>query len=131
MMLSRRIASASPGARGSIRNPSPSGPLWRMAAAIARTRDSASLEVFRNATPQIPHTPLFYLRGCEKSRPSARHVRPQMEARNFQLAVGVPCQRLSEQEQNDRRYRCQNKDEEGFPLQQQAPVQVLLPAGKH
>jgi hypothetical protein len=64
MMLSRRIPKASPGARGlPSRNPSSSGPRWRIAAHIARTRDSAS--VFREvkATPQMPHTLLFDLRG--------------------------------------------------------------------
>jgi len=59
-----------------------------MTAAIARTRDSASFAVFRNATPEIPHTRLFYLRRREKGRSRARQMRPQVKPRNLQFSVG-------------------------------------------
>jgi hypothetical protein len=92
-MLKRRMPSANPGARGSpVRNPSSSGPRWCIAAAMARTRDSASLLPEAKATPQIPHTLLFDLRSRKESHASAQGVFAQVEARNSQTAVGVPCQ---------------------------------------
>src|SRR6267378_1981444 len=67
MMLRRPIPSASPGARASpARKPSSSGPRWRSAAVIARTRDSASALREANATPHMPHTLLFDLRRGEE-----------------------------------------------------------------
>src|SRR5712692_3596927 len=91
MMLSRRIPSASPGARASpARKPSSSGPRWSIAAVIARTRDSASALREANATPHIPHTLLFDLRRGEEGGAGADSVLPQTEARNSQTAIRIP-----------------------------------------
>src|SRR5262249_46057263 len=132
MMLNRRMASASPGARGSFtKKPSPSGPRWRMAPAIRRTRASASLELFRKATPQIPHTELFYLRGCEKSRSCPRQVLPQMKSRYFKFPVGIPPQYQTQDAQKKCRPRRDDQHEKRFPLEQQAPIERFLPPGKN
>src|SRR5438045_5389765 len=80
-MLSRRMPRASPGARASLkRNPSSSGPRWRIAAHIALTRDSASALREVKATPQIPHTLFFDLRRREERRACPDQVFPKVEA---------------------------------------------------
>src|SRR5579859_160156 len=91
MMLSRRIPRASPGARGSpTKNPSSSGPRCRIAAVIARTRDSASLLRDAKATPHMPHTLLFDLRGRKEGDSSAQVALAQVKAGDLQSVVGVP-----------------------------------------
>src|ERR1700740_2173872 len=103
MMLSRRIASASPGARGSfVRNPSPSGPRCCMAAAITRTRASASPLRLEKTTPHIPHTRLLDLRRGEKRGAGTDQGGPQMESWNVQTLVGVPAKKHPEQQQKQR-----------------------------
>src|SRR5579863_5981800 len=100
IMLRRRMASARPGARGSLtRKPSPSGPRWCMAAAMARTRVSASEEELTKATPQIPHTRLFYLRRGEKRAAGPHQVSAQTITGDHHAAVGIPGQKLAKQQQ--------------------------------
>src|SRR3979490_701524 len=100
MMLSRRIPSASPGARASpARKPSSSGPRWLIAAVIARTRDSAFALREAKATPHIPHTLLFDLRSGEEGGAGADGVLPQMEARDSQAAVRIAGQQDPQNQQ--------------------------------
>src|SRR5229473_7902959 len=128
MMLRRRIPSASPGARASpVRNPSSSGPRWRIAAVIARTRDSASVLREANATPHMPHTLFFNLRRGEEGGAGSNGLRPQMEARNFQAAVRIPGQHGPQQQEKQRRRTAQPQVEERLALQQQAPVDRFIP----
>src|SRR4029077_18654919 len=102
IMLNRRIPSVNPGARASpTRKPSSSGPRWRIAAVIARTRDSASALREANATPHIPHTLLFDFRRREEGHARAYHVLAQMKARNSQTAVGIPGENCTEQKKKD------------------------------
>src|SRR5258708_23446027 len=98
MMLSRRIPSASPGARASpARNPSSSGPRCSIAAVIARRRDSACALREAKATPHMPHTLLFDLRRGEEGGAGSHGVRPQTEARDSQTAVCIPGKRSPKQ----------------------------------
>src|SRR5579862_1173353 len=128
MMLRRRMASARPGARGSLtRKPSPSGPRCRMAAAMARTRASASEEVLTKATPQIPHTRLFYLRRGEKRAANPPQMNAQTVTGDHQPAVGIPGQRLAQQQQEKNHKGSQGQSEERFALEEQAPIQFLIP----
>src|SRR5882762_7805068 len=104
MMLSRRIPSASPGARGfPARKPSSSGPRWRIAAVMARTRDSASALREANATPHIPHTLLFDLRRGEEGGAGTDSMLSQTEARDSQAAVRIPGQQGSQQQEEQGR----------------------------
>src|SRR6202049_1322871 len=103
MMLSRRLPRASPGARGSLtRKPSSSGPRCCKAAAIARTRDSASAVRLANGTPQMPHTLLFDLRGAEERGARAKEVLAEVESRNPQAVVRVPAEQLPEHQKEKR-----------------------------
>src|SRR5271155_1049537 len=98
MMLSRRMPSASPGARGSaIKKPSSSGPRRRIAAVMALTRDSASAVRAAKATPQMPHTLAFDLRSRKENRRGANEVLAEVEARNLQALVGIPSEIRAEQ----------------------------------
>src|SRR5258708_17241612 len=98
MMLSRRIPSASPGARASrARKHSSSGPRCSIAAVIARTRDSASALREAKATPHMPHTLLFDLRRGEEGGAGSDGIGPQMEARHSQMAVHIPGKRSPQQ----------------------------------
>src|SRR5208282_249462 len=129
IMLNRRMPSASPGARGSpVRNPSSSGPRCRIAAAISRTRDSASLLREAKATPQIPHTLLLDLRSRKEGHPGAQGVLAQVEARNSQTAIGVPRQYRSQQQEEKRHANGNNEDKKRLPLKQQAPIHGLVPS---
>src|SRR5580700_8909881 len=129
MMLSRRMPRASPGARASpIKNPSSSGPRCRIAAAIARTRNSASLLRDANATPQIPHTLLLDLRSRKEGHPSAQGVLAKVETGNSQTAVGVPCQHRSQQQEGEHCRHAQHQIKERLSLQEQAPIDGFLPA---
>src|SRR5437016_7418994 len=105
MMLSLRIPSASPGARGfPARKPSSSGPRWRIAAVMARTRDSASPVREANATPHIPHTLLFDFRRREEGGARADGVLSQMEARDSQAVVRIPGEPGSQEQEEHRRH---------------------------
>src|ERR1700720_3908618 len=129
MMLNRRIPSASPGARASpVRNPSSSGPRCRMAAAIARTRNSASLLRDANATPQIPHTLFFDLRSREEGHPSAQSVLAQVETGDSQVAIGIPSQYGAQQQEGKHRRHAQYQIKKRLSLQEQAPIDRFLPA---
>src|SRR5580692_3434710 len=129
MMLSRRMPSASPGARASpIRNPSSSGPRCRIAAAMARTRNSASLLRDTNATPQIPHTLLLDLRSRKEGHPSAQGVLAKVETGNSQTAVGVPCQHRSQQQEGQHCRHAQHQIKKRLSLEEQAPIDGFLPA---
>src|SRR5580704_6901021 len=129
MMLSRRMPSASPGARASpIRNPSSSGPRCSIAAAIARTRDSASLLREAKATPQIPHTLLFDLRRRKEGHTRAHGVLAEVEARNAQSAIRVPGQDSAQQQEQENRRDAQHQIEKGFSLEQQAPIDGFFPS---
>src|SRR5882762_4308439 len=129
MMLKRRIPNASPGARGfPARKPSSSGPRWRIAAVMARTRDSASAVREANARPHIPHTLLFDFRRREEGGARTDGVFPQMEARDSQTVVRVPGQRGSRQQEKHRPRGGEHQIEERFALQQQAPVDRFFPA---
>src|SRR5580704_3194252 len=128
MMLSRRMPSASPGARASpARNPSSSGPRCSMAAVIARTRSSASLLCDVNATPQMPHTLLLDLRSRKEGHPCAQGVLAQVEAANSQTAVGVPRQHSAQQQEEEHRRHAQHQIEKGLSLEEQAPIYSFLP----
>src|SRR5579862_6387497 len=123
MMLSRRMPSASPGVRGSfVRNPSSPGPRWRIAAAMARTRDSASLLPEAKATPQIPHTLLFDPWSRKEGRPGAQSVLAQVEAGNSQTAIGIPCQHCAQQQEEEHRRHTQHQIKKGFAFKEQAPI---------
>src|SRR6266446_8377778 len=129
MMLSRRIPRASPGARASpARNPSSSGPRWRSAAVIARTRDSASALREANATPHMPHTLLFDLRRGEEGGAGTDSMLSQMEARDSQTAVRIPGQQGPQQQEEQGRGNRENQIKERFALQQQAPIDHFIPA---
>src|SRR5580704_3157088 len=131
MMLKRRMPSASPGARASpVRNPSSSGPRWSIAAAIARTRDAASLLPEVKATPQIPHTLLLDLRSGKEGHPRAQGVLAQVEAGNSQTAVGVPRQHCPQQQEEKHCRHAQHQIEKGLSLKEQAPIDSLLPTGR-
>src|ERR1700751_1397894 len=123
MMLSRRIPSASPGARASrARNPSSSGPRWRIAAVIARTRASASAWRAAKATPHRPHTLLFDPRRGEEGGAGTDGILSQMEARDSQSAVRIPGKRGPQQQEEQCRPGGEYEIEKGFALQKQAPV---------
>src|SRR5215470_16634118 len=127
-MLSRRIPSANPGARGSFtRNPSSSGPRCPIDAAIRRVRASASELRAKKAAPQIPHTLLFDFRRAEKSRPGPRKMFLYVKPRYFQFSIGVPGKNAAHNKQKKRARKEYTKREEGFALQQQAPVKSLIP----
>src|SRR5213080_2675037 len=129
MMLSLRIPSASPGARGfPARKPSSSGPRWRIAAVMARTRDSASLVREANATPHIPHTLLFDFRRREEGGTRTDGVLSQMEARDSQAVVRIPGEPGSQEQEEHRRHGGEHQIEKRFALQQQAPIDRFLPA---
>src|SRR5271155_5606108 len=103
MMLSRRMPSASPGARGSaIKKPSSSGPRRCMAAVMALTRDSASAVRAAKATPQMPHTLAFDLRSRKENRRGADEMFAEVEARNLQALVGIPAQIRAQQQKKQR-----------------------------
>src|SRR5271163_4137521 len=98
MMLSRRMPSASPGARGSaIKKPDSSGPRRCIAAVMALTRDSASAVRAAKATPQIPHTLAFDLRSRKENGGGTDQVFAEMEARNLEPLVGVPAEIRAQQ----------------------------------
>src|SRR5580692_911196 len=129
MMLNLRIPKARPGARSSpVRNPSSSGPRCRIAAAMARTRVSASLLLEAKATPQIPHTLLLDLRSRKEGHPGAQGVLAQVEARNSQTAIGVPCEHRAQQEEKEHSRHAQHQIEKGFALKEQAPIDRFFPA---
>src|SRR5882724_10553784 len=119
MMLSRRIPRASPGARASpARNPSSSGPRWRIAAVIARTRASASPLREANATPQIPHTLLFNLRRGEEGGTGTDGMLSQMKTWNSQTAVRVPGQYRPYKQEEQRRHAADHQIEKRFSLEE-------------
>src|ERR1700694_5298950 len=129
MMLSRRIPSASPGARASpARNPSSSGPRCSIAAVIARTRDSASALREAKATPHMPHTLLFDLRGREEGSASANSIPAKMKARDHEPPVGEPRENEAEQHEKDTGEHRNNKNKERPALQEQAPVERFVPS---
>src|SRR5580704_7295081 len=128
IMLNRRIPSASPGARASpVRKPSSSGPRCRIAAAIARTRDSASALREANATPHIPHTLLFDLRSGKEGAARAHRVLAQMKARDSQPAVRIPGQQGAHQQEEQSRYCRDHQIKKGLALQEQAPIHAFIP----
>jgi hypothetical protein len=61
-----------------------------MAAAMARTRASASAVREENATPQMPHTLLLDLRGGKESGASPRNMLEEMKARDSPPVTRVP-----------------------------------------
>src|SRR5579859_7831802 len=129
MMLRRRMPSASPGARGSaVRKPSSSGPRCRSAAAIARTRASASLLRDANATPQIPHTLLLDLRSRKESGSRAPHVLTQTESANSESAVRVPRKHHAQHKEEKHERHAQHQIEKGHSLEEQAPIDSFLPS---
>src|SRR5258708_7814788 len=129
MILSRRIPSASPGARASpVRKPSSSGPRCSIAAVITRTRDSASALREAKATPQMPHTLLFDLRGREEGGARTDGVLPEMESRDSQTAVCIPGKQDPQQQEAQRRRSGEHQIEERFTLQEQAPVHRFIPS---
>src|SRR5277367_6567537 len=98
MILRRRMPRASPGARGSpIKKPSSSGPRCCRAAVMALTRDSASAVRAAKATPQMPHTLAFDLRGREEHGGGANKMFAEVEARDLQALVGVPAEIRAQQ----------------------------------
>src|SRR5256885_5159738 len=118
MMLSLRIPSASPGARGfPARKPSSSGPRWRIAAVMARTRDSASPVREANATPHIPHTLLFDFRRREEGGARTDGVLSQTEARDSQAVVRIPGKPGSQQQEEHRRCGGEHQVEERLAFQ--------------
>src|SRR6266850_4664984 len=129
MMLSRRIPSASPGARGSpTRKPSASGPRCRIAPVIARTRASASALREANATPHIPHTLFFDLRRRKEGCARPHCVLPQVETRNSQALVGIPAKHSTHQ-QEERKCRGRGYEvKKGLALQKQAPINGFIPS---
>src|SRR5437879_2974115 len=128
MMLSRRIPSASPGARGCpARKPSSSGPRWRIAAVIARTRDSASAVREANATPHIPHTLLFDFRRREEGGARTDGVLPKMEARDSPAVVRIPAEPGSQEQREHRRHGGAREIATGCAPQQQTPVDSTTP----
>src|SRR5215471_245702 len=129
IMLSRRIPSASPGARASLtRKPSSSGPRWNIARAIVRTRASASELRVTKATPQIPHTLLFDLRCSEKCGTSAREMFAQVKTGNPQSAVQIPGHRFPQHQEKKRSRDKHAQSEERFALEQQTPIQKFIPS---
>src|SRR5271154_4297084 len=130
MMLSRRIPNARPGARDSpVRKPSSSGPRCSSAAVMACTRDSASALREAKATPQIPHTLLFDLRSGEEGGAGANNVFAETEAGDPEAIFGVPSQKHAHDHKHQRDRRGSNENEEGFALEEQAPVDLFVPAG--
>src|ERR1700730_14400590 len=128
MMLSLRIPRPRPGARDSLtRKPSSSGPRCCIAAAIVRTRDSASAVRLANATPQIPHTLLFDLRRAEEGGTRPKEVLAQVESWNLQLVIRIPGQQRAQPKEKEGHRRGGNQGEEGFPFEQETPVQGFLP----
>src|SRR5580765_563148 len=132
MMLSRRIPSASPGARVSpTRKPSASGPRCRIASVIARTRASASALRVANATPHIPHTLFFDLRRRKEGCARPHRVLPQVETRNSHTPVGIPPEEGTHQ-QEERKCRGRGYQvEKGLALQKQAPIKGFIPFRIH
>src|SRR5271168_3875784 len=130
MMLSRRMPSAKPGARDSpVRNPASSGPRCSSAAAMARTRASASALREANATPHMPHTLLFDLRRGKEGSARAKNVFAEAEARDPEAIVRVP----SKNQAQKQKYQCgpggSHEDEKRLALEKQAPVEHLIPPG--
>src|SRR5258708_19527679 len=129
MMLSRRIPSASPGARASPeRNPSSSGPRCSIDVDSARTRDSASALREAKATPHMPHTLLFDLRRGEEGGAGTDGIRPQTKARDSQTAVRIPGKQDPQQQKENCRRRGEHEVEERFAFQEQAPVHRFIPS---
>src|SRR5216683_6092305 len=129
MMLSRRIPSASPGARASpARNPSSSGPRCSIAAVIARTRDSACALREAKATPHMPHTLLFDLRRGEEGGTRTAGIFAHTEARDSQSAVRIPGKQGPQQQKEHCRGSAEYEIEERFALQEQAPVDRFIPS---
>src|SRR5258708_31065462 len=123
MMLSRRIASTNLGARAwPVRKPSSSGPRWRIAAVIRRTRDSASALREANATPHIPHTLLLDLRRREEGRANAQHMLAQMKSADSHTAVGIPGENESPHKQVKPRNRGDHPIDKRVPVPQEAAV---------
>jgi len=115
-------------ARIAGKKPSSSGPRWPIAAVIARTRDSASVLREAKATPHMPHTLLFDLRGGEEGGARTDSVLPQMEARDSQTAVRIPGKQDPQQQKAQCRRSGERQIEERFAFQQQAPVGRFIPA---
>src|SRR5579885_1687939 len=129
MMLRRRMPKARPGARESpARKPSSSGPRWRMASAMARTRDPASVFGESNATPQMPHTLLLDLRGRKERHSRAHSFLTQANSREFQPLVGIPGEPGTPEEEKKRREQGGAQEEQRFALEKQAPVGGCIPS---
>src|SRR5215467_11250171 len=128
MMLRRRTPRASPGVRLSqTRKPSSSGPRWRIAAAIARARNSASELREAKATPQIPHTLLSNLRRREKGHTRSEQVLAKVEAGYPQPAVCIPGKHEPQHQKEQCRCSSQRKVKKRLALQQQAPIDCFIP----
>src|SRR5580700_4239305 len=100
-----------------------------MAAAMARTRDSASAVRVANATPQIPHTLAFNLRSREECGACANEMLSQMEARNLEALIGIPAEERAQQHEEQRERGGGDQDKEGFALEEQAPIKSFIPSG--
>jgi hypothetical protein len=96
-----------------------------MAAAMARTRASASAVLEANATPQMPHTLLLHLRSEKECGARPYNVLEEMKARDSQLVIRVPVSKNPQQEKKDRPCCGSHHNEKRFMLQQQAaPVRA-------
>jgi hypothetical protein len=88
-----------------------------MAAAMARTRVSASAVREANATPQMPHTALLDLRCGKESGASPRNMLEEMKAQDSQLVIRVPGEKNTPQEKKDRHCSGNYQDKKRFTLQ--------------
>src|SRR6202012_2101793 len=77
-----------------------------------------------------PAHALFDLRCSQKRRSSAQQMLPKMKAGNLQPAVRLPGE---DEPQHPKEKRCsasEHKYKKRFALQEQAPIEVFVPAGK-
>src|SRR5713101_860077 len=128
-MLRRSTTNTRNGERTSpVRKPSSSGPRWRIAAVITRTRDSASALRETKATPHMPHTLFFYLRRGNERAAGPQRVLAQLEPWDSQTPVSIPGKRCPQHQEKQCPRGAQHEIQERLALQHQAPVHRFFPS---
>jgi hypothetical protein len=78
----------------------------------------------------MPHTLFFYLRRIKEGYAGTSDVVKQAVTRNAQMMVSIPGKHKTKQEENYKETGGNEKGEEGFTLEEQAPVKVFVPGRK-
>src|SRR5205807_8907765 len=87
---------------------------WRIAATIARTRASACVLRELKATPQMPHTLFFDLRGRKEGDTRAKHAVAQRKTRHSQPAICIPAGQKARREEENHGYPGKRKVKNRF-----------------